>query len=691
MAAPHEGGNGKQAPRETVTGAAERFLKETRTKPTWSVLRMPAFWVVLLLAAAAILVATLTSCGRQAGKPEPSASSTVSASASEQATAEPDTSATVAPTPGESGPDLPPQVEGAWPVPWGRMTEAGLRYGYADAAGNMCIDPVYKAVQPFSGFGRAIVTDTADQCGVIDREGRIVVPMKPAIVAQLANGMFSVGLQSGDGGTTSTEVYDVDGRLLFTSGEYVSDFHDGLSTTWKEGAKGYLDTAGKLAIPFDGSLLNDFCGGYAIVGEVYDAPSHLIDTKGNDVTATVSGGITLFKDESGKRFGYRRADGSVLAEPAFIEAEPFRNGTAIVMTNPDPEASGGAYGLLGDDGKWRIEPLAGGIRRLQNGLLLVGAPLKKAEYLPWGYIDYCETALYDPSGNRLTDYKLRFVQDAGEGMVSVCDGTHIGFVGADGKGSDAWPSIEGVGGLRIENGLLVGTVNGFHSVYDTAGRLVAVDRLGIDEGDGIRLTSERAEGNLQSDLLYPVVAGIKDAAVSQRINEAIRARMGAGAGVEPEVDEATGMVYVETVDGGWAAWRVGNVLVVEQSSYWYALGAAHGMPAVATLHFDLATGKEIVLDDLFRKDAADAAYRLLAEKVNEKITLEMEEVGYFVESVEVTPSQAFRLTSEGVTLIWAPYDIASYAAGFREFTIPWTDLAEVLDPAGAAVKALGVG
>ena len=690
MGATKDGGNRKMEVRETVTGAAERFLEEKKAAPTWSIFRMPAFWVVLLLAAVAILVVTLTSCGRKIDTPEPSVSASVTASATESGSAQPTTSAEPSVTPEESGPDLPPQVEGAWPVPWGVMTAKGLRYGYADESGNLLIEPVYADVAPFSGFGLAIVTDEAGHSGVIDREGRLVVPMKPAYISQLDNGLISVGLSTGDGGVTATEVYGVDGKLRFTVPDYLSTYHEGFSSTWREGAGGYLDETGKLAIPFDGYLHNDFCGGYAVVGPKADEPSHLIDTKGNDVTATVSNGITMYLDETTKLFGYRKADGSKLTEAVYREAEPFRHGVAIVRYSPDPASYGGGIGLLGEDGKWRIEPLTGGIRRLSNGLLLVGAPLKQAEYLPWDYLDYCDTALHDAQGNRLTDYDLRFVQDAGEGLVSVCDGTRIGFVGADGEAANEWPTIEGVGSLRIENGLIVGTVNGFHCVYDKAGRRIAIDRLGFDLGDGIRLTGERAEGSILTDLLYPVVDGLQDAAAQKRINEAIRARLGTVGVSEPEVDEATGMVNVETVEGGWAAWRVGDVLVVEQSSYWYALGAAHGMPGIETMHFDMATGQELSLTDLFGQDGANKAFSLMAERINENITLEMEEVGYFVESIEVTADRPFRLTQEGVMLIWPPYEIASYAAGFREFTIPWDALADVLDLQNPAIKALGV-
>ncbi len=690
MAASQEGKGGK-SPRETVSGAAERFLQENKVSPTWSIFRMPAFWAVLLLAAVAFLIVTLTSCGRQIETPDPdtsaTAASTTAASAAASGTSAPAASPEPSPT---SGAALP-QREGAWPVPWGAMTDKGLRYGYADESGNMLIKPAYAAVTPFSAFGLAVVTDEAGHSGVIDFAGRLVVPMKPAYVSLLADGRISVGLSSGDGGVTGTEVYDAGGKLIFTTPDYLSTYHDGLSPTWREGARGYLDGTGRLAIPFDGNNLGDFCGGYAIVGPMADEPTHLIDTKGNDVTATVSAGITIYRDEAAKLFGYRRADGSPLTEAVYLEAEPFRNGTAIVRYNPDPEAFSGAYGLLGEDGAWVIEPLAGGIRRMENGLLLVGEPLRQADYLPWGYLDYCRTALFDASGNRMTDYKLHFVQDAGEDMVSVCDGAYIGFVGPDGAGADAWPTIKGVGSLRVENGMLVGTVDGLHTVFDMTGRRIAVDRMGYDLGDGIRLTAERAEGGIHTDLLYPVATGMKDTVVQARINEAIQAGLGTVTVSEPEVDETTGMAYVETVEGGWSAWRVGNVLVVEQSSYWYALGAAHGMPGIETMHFDMGTGRQIGLTDLFGQDMAQQAFSLMAERVNETITLEMEEVGYFVESIEVTPDRPFRLTQEGVVLIWGPYEIASYAAGFREFTIPWDALEGVLDKGSATVKALGVG
>ena len=79
---------------------------------------------------------------------------------------------------------------------------------------------------------------------------------------------------------------------------------------------------------------------------------------------------------------------------------------------------------------------------------------------------------------------------------------------------------------------------------------------------------------------------------------------------------------------------------------------------------------------------------ILSKFVTDKIILEMDEVGYFVESVKVTPEQSFRLTGVGITLYWPPYELASYAAGFREFSIPWSELESVIDRTGPLWKAM---
>ena len=288
-------------------------------------------------------------------------------------------------------------------------------------------------------------------------------------------------------------------------------------------------------------------------------------------------------------------------------------------------------------------------------------------------------------GNALSEYTMTDIQDAGDGLTALCDGENIRFVDKTGQPATDLPTVKGQGILKLDNGYLTGEMDGFQVVLDVHGNTLAVLREGMDLGDGLFLSDERAEGSRFTNLKYPMLTGMTDTAVQDRINKTLKDAMGSsGIGV-PEKDPDTGLLYVETVEGGWSAWCIGNLLCVEQNAYWYALGAAHGMPSLQTLHIDLNTGAAYTLTDLFTAGRQKEAMDFLSKRVTETIQLEMDEVGYQVESAEVKPEQSFRLTREGLVLYWAPYELASYAAGFRDFLIPWADLKPLIDLKGNAL------
>jgi len=648
---------------------------------------LPGFWAILLLAAIALLVTLLTSCGRMGedvGGSSASPEETPSASAVQSAIlpASPETTASDTPEPSSS------VIEAeAWPIPRGSMTDAGLMYGYVDREGKFLIDPMFESAEPFTTRGLAVVADNRGACAVIDWTGEQVIPWKVADIALQDNGLVLVRLTSGESeyDYTGTEVYNEEGKLLFTHPDYLASYSEGYAPSLLEGRRGYLDETGRLAIPLEEQDLGAFVNGFAPVAKSYGQPRHYVGTDGMDATAAISNGISVFLDTDSQLFGYRNADGSVLVPASFLEAEPFRDGTAIVQYNSDPTQFGGLYGLLGTDGKYRIDPESSGIRRLGNGLFAVGEMLGEPNWLPWDYMNYVMLALFDSKGRALTDFVMTDIQDAGEGAVAVCDGKAIRFVDSFGLPRADLPTIQGQGILKLDGGYLTGVVDRFSVVLDKKGNPLAVLRNGMDLGEGLYLSDEIAEGSRFTDLKYPVLSGMADSDVEARINKALKDAMGASGIGEQEKDPDTGMSYVETVEGGWHAWRVGDLLCVEQDAYWYALGAAHGMPSLETLHLDLTTGSLHSLGDLFKADEQEAAMALLSRLVTETIVLEMEEVGYFVESVEVLPTQTFRLTEEGLVLYWPPYELASYAAGFRDFLIPWATLDPVLDKAGSAL------
>ncbi len=649
------------------------------------ILGMPAFWAVLLLAAVALVISLLTSCGRQGGA-DASASPTDAA----DATSSPSASATASASAVDSAtPEATPLVEEpeAWLIPRAAMTADGMKYGYADKDGRFVIQAQYESAAPFTTRGIAVVTSDTGEEAVIDRTGRQIVPWRLASISPMENDRILVRLFTGEDAYDylRTEVYDLQGTLIFTHPGFLDDFAGPYAASTKEESHGYVDAVGQLAIPMAEEDLGAFVEGYAQVAMKFGEAKHYIGTDGKDATTVISDGISVFLDAEKKRFGYKKADGSILVPASLVEAEPFRNGTAIVRHTTDPDGYGGLYGILGTDGKYRIKPECSGIRRLANGLFAVGETLGGNASPSWDYMQYAMLALYDAEGNALSEYTMTDIQDAGDGLTAVCDGGRIRFLDKAGQPAADLPTITGQGILKLDNGFLTGEVDGFQVVLDVHGNTLAVLREGMDLGDGLFLSEERAEGSRYTNLTYPILTGMADTAVQDRINKALKDAMGSSGIGEPEKDPDTGLLYVETVEGGWSAWRIGNLLCAEQSAYWYALGAAHGMPSLQTLHIDLITGDTYTLSDLFTAGKQKEAMDFLSKRVTETIQLEMDEVGYQVESAEVKPEQSFRLTREGLVLYWAPYELASYAAGFRDFLIPWADLKPLMDLKGNAL------
>lgn len=112
--------------------------------------------------------------------------------------------------------------------------------------------------------------------------------------------------------------------------------------------------------------------------------------------------------------------------------------------------------------------------------------------------------------------------------------------------------------------------------------------------------------------------------------------------------------------------------------YYGYLGGAHGMPGFYSANYDLKTKKELELYDLV--NAKDSTILMsLGEKyfrINNEIESEksLSESGYFWEDGKFYFSEVFTLTNDGLMFTFSPYEIAPYAAGMPEFTIPYAEL-----------------
>lgn len=136
-----------------------------------------------------------------------------------------------------------------------------------------------------------------------------------------------------------------------------------------------------------------------------------------------------------------------------------------------------------------------------------------------------------------------------------------------------------------------------------------------------------------------------------------------------------------SVDLGYKVeWDKDNLRVVFFQGYLY-LGGAHGMPLLETLAYDLEADKRLSLGDLFREGSdylkvlSDYSRRSLAGR-------ELTDEDWIARGTEPTPENfsLFYPTSEGLKLLFAPYQVAPYAAGIPEVVVPYSALEGLLKP-----------
>jgi len=91
-------------------------------------------------------------------------------------------------------------------------------------------------------------------------------------------------------------------------------------------------------------------------------------------------------------------------------------------------------------------------------------------------------------------------------------------------------------------------------------------------------------------------------------------------------------------------------------------------------NFDFNQGKEVKLSDLFKKGSR--YQQVIVEEIVKQIKKEPDI--YFENAIDVVKelknSQPYYLTPKGIVVYYGLYEIAPYAAGIREFLIPFSAL-----------------
>jgi len=183
---------------------------------------------------------------------------------------------------------------------------------------------------------------------------------------------------------------------------------------------------------------------------------------------------------------------------------------------------------------------------------------------------------------------------------------------------------------------------------------------------------------LKVDMVFPLVTGVKDKQVEEKINQII----------QEDVHNFKEILQTESEKYLQGAKEEGleirkyivttyyivhyqkdDLLSLSVFYYSYTLGA-HGHTLQRAYNFNLENGKEILLGDILKEK------KNYVDVINQEIKRQMElnPQEYFSEwSVfqSISEEQPFYLLEDGIVIYFGLYEIAPYASGIRYFKIPY--------------------
>lgn len=139
----------------------------------------------------------------------------------------------------------------------------------------------------------------------------------------------------------------------------------------------------------------------------------------------------------------------------------------------------------------------------------------------------------------------------------------------------------------------------------------------------------------------------------------------------------------------WEFERIGHIrffdddlICIEFSEYSY-LGGAHPNSLIQFANFDLHTGRQIQLKDLFVNNFSGKLNSIAEVKFREisglKTDDDLNEAGYWFDNNRFSVNKNFALDENGITFYFNNYEITAYAYGPTELFLPYKEIKHLID------------
>lgn len=182
------------------------------------------------------------------------------------------------------------------------------------------------------------------------------------------------------------------------------------------------------------------------------------------------------------------------------------------------------------------------------------------------------------------------------------------------------------------------------------------------------------------DFFYPVVEGMRDQAVEQRINHQIAGLMYS---LIAELHQPGMTTYITGQYEIKANER--NVLSLTLSSLG-DFGGAHPMTYIRSLNFDVTTGTSYPLRAQFKPDSDYVT--VLSDII--RLQIEERDLPLLGEFEGIRPDQDYYIVDNVLVIYFQLYEISPYAAGFPYFPIPLYKIESILSENGLLQPMMGM-
>ncbi|WP_017379233.1 DUF3298 and DUF4163 domain-containing protein [Paenisporosarcina sp. TG-14] len=181
------------------------------------------------------------------------------------------------------------------------------------------------------------------------------------------------------------------------------------------------------------------------------------------------------------------------------------------------------------------------------------------------------------------------------------------------------------------------------------------------------------------NVYYPFVLGLGNIQAEMKINSAIVSTLN-NTMIELGYNDSN---LIEMVGQFEIKTNERNILSLILTVYAFT-GGAHGMTIVKSLTFDVTTGKQYELKDLFKPDSnyVNVLSPIIEQKIKDW------EIQLLEEFTTIRPDQDFYLADHSLVIYFQLYEITPYVWGFPYFPIPILDIQEIIQPNGPLDKLL---